>query len=89
MYVTREAMEQRWGEDFEENYTLLQKVAQEVEGETLTYQREAAMTPYFAISAGATAGPEQVWAEESVGAFPYLAGVASPWDAYAEGYRSV
>ena len=88
VYVTREAMEQRWGEAFGENYALLQEVAQEVEGETLTYQGEAAMTPYFAISAGATVGPAQVWAEESTGAFPYLAGVASPWDAYAEGYRS-
>lgn len=88
VYVTREAMEQRWGEAFWENYALLQEVAQEVEGETLTYQGEAAMTPYFAISAGATVGPEQVWAQESAGAFPYLAGVASPWDAYAEGYRS-
>ena len=86
VYVTREAMEQRWGEAFGENYALLQEVAQEVEGEALTYQGEAAMTPYFAISAGATVGPEQVWAQESAGAFPYHA--LSQSGRLRQGYRS-
>lgn len=86
VYTTREEMAQRWGDAFEETYALLQEIAAEVEGQSLTYQGAPALTPYFSISAGATVGPGNVWAQESAGAYPYLAGTASPWDAFADGY---
>ena len=86
-YVPKEAMQERWGEDFEEHYSLLQEVAQEVSGQLLTREGKPICAAYFAISAGSTEAAENVWGGES-GSFPYLQAVASPGDRLSDGYLS-
>lgn len=87
VYVPEEVMRERWGENFEENYNILQEAAQEVKGQKLTWQGEPACTAYFAISSGNTESAGNVWDDMEEG-FPYLQAAASPGDALADGYLS-
>ncbi len=75
----------RWGEDFDALYGRLCTCCQAVSGELLTAADGAPILPtYFAISAGATQSPEDVWG----GSLPCLSPVASPGDCLADGYLS-
>lgn len=88
IYVTPEAMEERWGEDFQDNFNLLQEVSREVAGEFITYEGEPVLSTYFAISAGCTENAENVWSQDASLDHPYLHAVASPGDMLSPGYLS-
>lgn len=83
-YVPVEAMQARWGEEFEQNYRLLQEICTQVIGQLVTSNGAPALTSYFAISAGSTERAENVWE----GAEPYLQAVACPGDLLTDGYLS-
>lgn len=85
IYVTKEEMEARWGEDFQENYALLESISNQVQGQlVLDSQGEPACTAFFAVSAGSTQPAQAVWGNP----VPYLQTVASPGDAFSPGYLS-
>lgn len=88
VYVPESVMRERWGEDYEERRALLDGIVDQVYGQTLTYGGELALTSYFAISPGSTENVENVWAEDSAREHPYLQAVASPGDAFSDGYLS-
>ncbi len=82
VYVTKEQMRQRWGEDFEEYYRLLQQVCKETAGELLTWEGKPICACYFAIGAGSTETAGNIWEED----LPYLKAVASPGDLLCDGF---
>lgn len=88
VYVPQEAMEARWGEDFAQYNALLDKIADEVSGQLLTWQGEPILAAYFAISPGATEAAENVWSPDAGEEHPYLQAAASPGDMFSDGYRS-
>ncbi len=77
-------MRTRWGEDTDRLLALLDEVASETEGQVLEYEGQPILAAYFAISAGATEDAENVW-QDSV---PCLTSVASPGDAFSDGFLS-
>lgn len=88
VYVTPQQMRERWGEDYEEYLAILEGVADEVRGQTLTYNGELILASYFAISPGSTENVGNVWSEGSDTEHPYLQAVASPGDMFSDGYLS-
>ena len=84
VYVPKEAMQERWGENFEEYYAVLEAIAEDVCGQQLTVNGRTACATYFAISAGNTETAENVWGP----GLSYLQAVASPGDAFCDGYLS-
>lgn len=84
VYVSQSAMEERWGEDFASLYERLQNVVGSVQGQVLTWEGEPICAAFFAISGGNTESSQQVWGQE----LPYLQSVASPGDAFVQGYLS-
>lgn len=88
VYVPEDAMRQRWGEDYDEYRAILDKAVDEVYGQALTYEGELILASYFAISPGSTENVENVWAEDANLEHPYLQAVASPGDAFSDGYLS-
>lgn len=84
VYVPKEAMQERWGKNFSEYYSTLESIVKEVCGQQLTENGSTACTTYFAISAGNTETAENVWGP----GLAYLQAVASPGDAFCDGYLS-
>ncbi len=85
VYVTREQMESRFGKQSEEYFEILDRIIDEVYGQTLQYQGELALSVYHAISSGNTEACSEVWG----GDIDYLIPVSSPGDIFAEGYETV
>ncbi|WP_322200093.1 SpoIID/LytB domain-containing protein [Acutalibacter intestini] len=88
VYVPESAMRERWGEDFDQYHSLLTKVVDAVYGQQLTYGGQSALCCYFAISPGSTEAVENVWSPSAGLEHPYLQAVASPGDAFSDGYLS-
>lgn len=84
VWASEEAMQTRWGEDFESNLNVLKEAAEEVTGELLQWEGQPILAAYFAISSGSTEASENVWG----GSLPYLQAVASPGDQLSSGYSS-
>lgn len=81
---TREALEERWGEQFAANYRKVTEAVDAVLGRAMTYEGVYIDACYFSISNGCTESAETVWGTD----IPYLQAVASPGDRLAPGYRS-
>lgn len=88
VYVPPSAMQDRWGEDYEENMAILQDVVGQVRGQILTWQGQPALATYFAISPGSTEAAANVWDPAAADTCPYLQPVASPGDRLSDGYLS-
>ncbi len=84
IYVTKEKMQERWGDSFETHYAHLQQVCESVGLQKLVYQGEPVLATYYAISAGQTEASEDIWG----GKREYLVAVASPNDVQAPGYET-
>lgn len=84
VYVTKDDMRERWGEDFEDNYLKIKEITDEVYGQLLTYDGELICAAYFSISNGSTEASANVWGGE----LSYLTQVPSPGDVLSEGYMS-
>lgn len=84
VWTTEDVMRERWGEDTE-NYTgILKQAVESVYGQLLQWEGEPILAAYFAISSGSTETAGNVWE----GDLPYLQAVASPGDAFSDGYLS-
>ena len=81
-YMSREVLQQYWGEAFEENYQRLEQLFAPLCDTVLLYEGQPAAACYHAISNGRTESSGQVWNQE----LPYLQGVESSVDKGAEGY---
>lgn len=84
LYTTKEQMQSRWGDNFNTYYSVLDKVANAVYGQTLQSGGELICATYYAISSGNTEAAKDIWG----GDYSYLVPVASPGDASASGYSS-
>ena len=84
VYVTKEQMKERFGDQYEVYEQKLTEIIDAVYGQTLQYQGELALTTYHAISGGKTEAAEDIWG----GSCDYLIPVASPGDTFAEGYQT-
>ncbi|MBQ8598705.1 MAG: SpoIID/LytB domain-containing protein, partial [Oscillospiraceae bacterium] len=60
-YVTMEQAQERFGENFEEYWSVLTKAVEETKGQVLCYEGEPIAAAYHAISAGRTEAAEYVW----------------------------
>ena len=77
------ALQARWGEDYSQNHARLAELADGVADALLLYDGRPAMACYHAVSSGHTEASQNVWSE----ALPYLQGVDSAWDRYAEDFE--
>lgn len=84
VYVSKEQMQERWGESFQGYYDKLTEVIDCIAGQTLQSDGELIDATYFAISSGKTESSEDVWG----GKLDYLVPVASPGDLFASGYQT-
>ena len=83
-YVTKEEMEEMYGDQFEEYYGKIRQAAQAVEGQVIVYQEEPIVAAWHAISSGATEDAANVWS----GGTAYLAPVDSSFDQLAPEYST-
>lgn len=75
-YNTIEEMQNKWEENFNENYTKIKQVVETTEGEILTFHGETIEAFYFSMSNGYTERCELVFQES----LPYIDSVESEWD---------
>ncbi|MDD5953349.1 MAG: stage II sporulation protein D [Oscillospiraceae bacterium] len=83
-YTTKDQMRSLWGDAFSKNYSRLAKAVDSVQDQTLRYDGQLINASYHAISSGQTERSQDVWGSS----YPYLTAVASPWDKYADDYKS-
>lgn len=83
-YITKEKIQNIYGDSFDEKYKILSAAAEKALCFTVTYDGAPAMTVYHAISAGTTESAENVWG----GNIPYLVPVESLVDMKSENYKS-
>ena len=81
---SEEKLRERWGEQYEENYTKISEAVNAVYGVTLTHNGELIDAVYHAISSGSTESADTVWGSD----VPYLQAVASPGDRLSKGFDS-
>ena len=84
VYLTMEAMRNKWGDDFLYYYNRVKDAVLATEGEILTFDGNIASTYYFAISNGYTDDALTVFREDK----DYLVSVESPWDKNYRAYSS-
>ena len=84
VYLTKEQMQEKWGDDFDYYYNRVREAVDATAGEVLTYDGDLAITYYFAISNGYTDDALTVFNEDK----EYLVSVASPWDKNYQSYSS-
>lgn len=81
-YVSKEQMQEKWGDKFDDSYGQLTAAVDEVFGEVITYDDELITAMYYAISAGTTEKCSDIFESD----LPYLTCVASPYDKLSDGY---
>ena len=82
-YVTKEQAKERFGEKFEEYWSLLTQAVEETEGQILCYEGQPIAAAYHAISAGRTEAAQYVWGSE----LAYLQAADSRGDELAPGFE--
>lgn len=84
MFLTEAQAREIYGSAFDEKWGKIRLAAEEAEKYIITYDGEAAMTVYHAISAGITQSAADLWGGDLL----YLTEVESPLDADCEGFAS-
>lgn len=82
-WTSADVLQSRWGDTADSTWNRLRELAAEVENCVLLYDGAPAAACYHAISCGRTESSRNVWG----GDLPYLCGVDSAWDKYADGYE--
>ena len=82
-YVTEEQARERFGEKFDEYWSLLTRAVKETEGQILCHDGQPIAAAYHAISAGKTEAAQYVWGSE----LAYLQAVDSRGDELAPGFE--
>lgn len=83
-YLTKEQMQEKWGEAYEAYYEKIKNAVSEVIDKTITYDGEPIMAAYHAISSGKTESAENIWGKK----IDYLTGTDSEWDTESTRYSS-
>lgn len=81
---TQQGMKERWGDQYDKWYGVLQEVVTAVQGQQIQFDGAPITACYHAISAGLTESATTVWG----GNYPYLQPVDSSGDMTADGYHS-
>ncbi len=81
-YISNEKLQEKWGEKTEEYRNKIHTAVKETAGLMVTYDGNAALTVYHAVSSGRTESAEDIWG----GAVPYLVPVDSSGDRLADNY---
>jgi stage II sporulation protein D len=76
VYITKEDMQKRWGEDYDYYYNKIKEAVDATKDLVMTYDGEVISAYYFSMSNGYTENVESVFGESK----DYLISVASPWD---------
>lgn len=84
VYITKEAMQKKWGTDFDYYYNRIKEAVLETKNQVLTYNGEVIIAYYFAISNGFTDDATVVFNENK----DYLVSVSSSWDKNYQSYAS-
>lgn len=82
-YVPRQAVEERFGERFEQWYPKIEAAVDAVLDQMLVYEGEAVVAAYHSMSNGHTEAASNVWQ----GSAPYLVAVESPGDLLAPDFE--
>ncbi len=82
-YMSESELKQRWGSDFEANYSKILKAVTDTKGEIMLYDDEPILAVFCSASGGMTENSENVWGR----ALPYLVSVSSDGDKQAPVYR--
>lgn len=83
-YMTKEEMQEKWGEAFDVYYEKIADAVDEVLGKVITYDGEPIMAAYHAISPGKTESAKNMWDKD----IEYLRSVDSEWDKDSTRYSS-
>ena len=75
-FMTKARMQERWGDEYVNNYNRIAEAVMHTAGEVLTYKGKICDALYHACSGGQTEDSENVYAN----ALPYLRGVDSPYE---------
>ena len=78
-----EQAQERFGDNFEEYWSLITQAVEETEGQILCYEGQPIAAAYHAISAGTTEAAEYIWGNQVA----YLCAVDSRGDELAAGYE--
>ena len=84
-YASKERLQEYWGMGFDDNYQKFLRCANEVKNMIVTYNGEAALTTYYAVSCGTTQTSDAEWGTE----LEYLTAVESPNDVLSDNYLKV
>lgn len=82
---SKDALQQRWGEQFTVNYNKICAAVDAVLGKTILYEGQLIDACYFSISSGTTEKAATLWGND----IPYLQSVASPGDTLSPQYETV
>lgn len=83
-YMTKDEMQEKWGEAFETYYEKVSEAVDEVLGKVITFDGEPIMAAYHAISPGKTESAQNMWGKD----IEYLRSVDSEWDKDSTRYSS-
>ena len=83
-FLEEKALKKFWGERYRENYEKLEKIADAVSGECLTYAGKSILAAYHSSNAGKTESAAVYWGEE----YPYLTPVTSIGDTLCNTYKT-
>ena len=83
-YVTKQQMQDRWKDKFEEYYNKLSSAVDTVLNQILIFEDQPILALYHSTSSGKTEAIKDVFG----GDLPYLQAVASPGDYLAPGYQT-
>lgn len=81
---TADALREKWGDTFDENYRKITTAVDAVIGKTITHNGTLIDACYFAISSGSTEDAATLWGSD----VPYLRAVPSPGDRLAPDYKT-
>ena len=76
VYITKEKMQEKWKDKYEENLKKIEEAVNSTKGEYLTYNGEIVQAFFFSTSSGKTENSEDVFTSP----LPYLKSVDSTWD---------
>ncbi|MBQ6687396.1 MAG: stage II sporulation protein D [Bacilli bacterium] len=74
-YINKEAMREKWGNDYKYYYNKIKEAVNSTKGQIMTYKGDVIKAYYFAMSNGYTEDSALVFEEQ-----PYLESVESKWD---------
>lgn len=84
VYQDEQELRERWGRQYEQKISRVNRAVNETMGKVLTYQGRPIDATFFSTSNGFTENSEDYWNKE----IPYLRSVESPWDKQSPRFRN-